>query len=47
MTVDMSQANEKMDYQQHEQTYLFFTNLVKYGTILVALIVIGMALFLV
>ena len=34
------------DYPAHEATYLGFINLVKYGTIGVAIIVILMAIFL-
>ena len=35
------------DYKEHEQTYLFFLALVKYGIITVAIILILMAYFLV
>ncbi len=47
MTVDMSEASESMDYPQHQQTYVLFTKLVKYGTLSVAIILILMALFLI
>jgi hypothetical protein len=35
------------DYAAHEQTYLSFLALVKWGVIIVVLIVVGMAYFLV
>jgi hypothetical protein len=35
------------DYKEHEQTYLFFLALVKYGIITVVIILILMAYFLV
>ena len=47
MTVDMSEANENMDYVQHEQTYDLFVKLVKYGALSVAIILILMVIFLV
>jgi|EndMetStandDraft_9_1072997.scaffolds.fasta_scaffold05049_5 hypothetical protein len=47
MSVDTSQGNKNMDYAAHQQTYDLFIALVKYGTIGIALILIGMAMFLV
>ncbi len=47
MSVDTSQGNENMDYAAHEQTYHLFIALVKYGAATVAIILIGMAFFLV
>jgi hypothetical protein len=46
MTVDMAEANENMDYPQHQETYDLFVKLVKYGTLSVAIILILMAIFL-
>lgn len=46
MSVDLSDGNENMDYPQHMQTYNLFTGLVKYGSLAVIAILIGMALFL-
>jgi len=34
------------DYEQHEQTYEGFVNLVKYGSLAVALLLVGMFIFL-
>ena len=34
------------DYEQHEETYEGFLKLVKYGTLTVAVILIGMFIFL-
>ncbi|WP_245293186.1 aa3-type cytochrome c oxidase subunit IV [Mongoliimonas terrestris] len=36
-----------MDYNEHEKTYALFITLTKYGTAIVAIILILMALFLV
>jgi hypothetical protein len=47
MSVDTSQGNKNMDYAAHEQTYALFVSLIKYGSISVVLILIGMAMFLV
>ena len=47
MSVDTSQGNPNMDYTAHEHTYHLFISLVKYGTVAVALTLIGMAFFLV
>jgi hypothetical protein len=46
MSVDTSQGNKNMDYAAHEQTYELFIAIVKYGTVASALILIGMAIFL-
>ncbi len=35
-----------MDYAEHERTYVRFTNLAKWGTIVCVVILIGMAIFL-
>lgn len=47
MSVDTSQGNKNMDYAAHEQSYDLFIALVKYGSASVAVILIGMAIFLV
>jgi hypothetical protein len=47
MSVDTSQGNENMDYAAHEQSYNLFIAIVQYGTAAVAIILIGMAVFLV
>lgn len=47
MSVDTSQGNKNMDYAAHERTYGLFVSLIKYGSIGVALILMGMAMFLV
>ncbi len=36
-----------MDYEEHERTYAGFVAFAKWGTIVVALIVLGMYIFLV
>ena len=36
-----------MDYAEHERTYAMFTNLTKWGTIVICVILIGMAIFLI
>ena len=46
MSVDTSQGNENMDYAAHEQTYHLFIKLVQYSVAAVAVILIGMAVFL-
>jgi hypothetical protein len=46
MSVDTSQGNKNMDYAAHEQTYNLFIAIVKYGTLASALILLGMAFFL-
>jgi hypothetical protein len=35
-----------MDYREHERTYLGFVRFVKWSTVVVVLILIGMAIFL-
>ena len=35
-----------MDYAEHERTYALFTSLTKWGTIMIVVILIGMAIFL-
>jgi len=42
-----AENNSSMDYEEHNRTYDLFINLTKYGTALVALILILMAIFLV
>ena len=46
MKVDYSKANEKMDMQAHVKTYENFTRFAKYATLVIVLILIGMAVFL-
>jgi Bacterial aa3 type cytochrome c oxidase subunit IV len=46
MSVDTKQGNPNMDYAAHEQSYNLFITLVKYGAGAVAVILIGMAIFL-
>lgn len=41
--VAMAGGHPDMDYAEHEKTYKFFTNLVKYGTASVILLVIILA----
>ncbi len=36
-----------MDYPEHERTYAMFTNLTKWGTIIIVVILILMAIFLI
>ncbi|MFZ4807318.1 MAG: aa3-type cytochrome c oxidase subunit IV [Hyphomicrobiaceae bacterium] len=47
MSVDTSDGHPAMDYKEHVRTYEGFVTATKWGTILIALIVIGMAVFLV
>jgi hypothetical protein len=47
MSVDMNGGNPNMDYDAHKKTYGFFIKLVKYGTGVVILILLGMFVFLV
>ncbi len=47
MSIDMSGGNPNMDYDSHKNTYAFFGKLVKYGSAVVILIVLGMYIFLV
>ena len=46
MSVDTSQGNENMDYAAHEQSYSVFTSIVQWGAATVAIVLIGMAVFL-
>jgi hypothetical protein len=46
MSVDMSESNENMDTAQHEGTYATFTALFKYGTGMILVTLVLMALFL-
>jgi hypothetical protein len=46
MAVDTSGSNPNMDMQAHVHTYGAFIKFVQIGILLVALIVIGMAIFL-
>ena len=46
----MAESNAKgtaMDYPEHERTYERFLTFVKWSTIVVCIIVVGMAIFLV
>jgi Bacterial aa3 type cytochrome c oxidase subunit IV len=43
----MSEANENMDYAQHQQTYDLFVGLVKYGVAAIVIILVLMAIFLI
>jgi len=47
MSVDTSDGHPAMDYKEHVRTYEGFITGAKWGTILVVLIVAGMAVFLV
>jgi hypothetical protein len=47
MSVDTSQGNPNMDYAAHEQSYNLFIAMVKYGTVGVILVLLGMAFFLI
>lgn len=40
-------GQNNMDYQEHEQTYNLFIKLTQWGTVIVAIILILMAIFLV
>ncbi len=46
MSVDLSDGNKNMDYPQHAQTYGLFIALVKWGSLAVIAILLGMWLFL-
>jgi hypothetical protein len=46
MNLDLTEANENMDMPAHVRTYANFMTFVKYGIGAVAIIVIGMAIFL-
>lgn len=43
---DVPMNSQYMDYAEHERTYRAFTTATKWGTIIVALILILMAIFL-
>lgn len=47
MNIDTSKGSPSMDYAAHLATYRDFVRLTKYAVILVALILIGMKIFLV
>ncbi len=47
MNIDTSKASPEMDYPAHLQTYHAFLRLTKYAVIIVALILIGLKIFLV
>ncbi len=40
-------GKNNMDYQEHEQTYKLFITLTQWGTAIVAIILVLMALFLI
>lgn len=42
-----STSGSGMDYAEHERTYALFLGLVKWGTIAVTAIIVGMAIFLI
>ncbi len=44
---DHSHGETPMDYKEHERTYSGFVVFTKWGTIAVAVVLIGMAIFLV
>ncbi|MEL6288474.1 MAG: aa3-type cytochrome c oxidase subunit IV [Pseudomonadota bacterium] len=46
MTIDTSEGHEAMDYPEHIRTYNMFLAMTKWGTIIVTLVLIGMAVFL-
>ena len=46
MAVDTTQGHEAMDYPEHIRTYNGFVKAFVWGTIAVAVILIGMAVFL-
>jgi hypothetical protein len=46
MQVDLTEANENMDMPAHARTYHHFTQFVKYSIGAVAIVLIGMAIFL-
>lgn len=47
MDIDISKTNSNMDYAAHLQTYKDFLRFLKFGAISVAVILIGMKIFLV
>jgi hypothetical protein len=40
-------AGSAMDYAEHERTYAMFLGLVKWGTIFLVALLVGMAIFLI
>ena len=46
MDKDQSNVNESMDMPAHEKTYKNFTGFVIFGIVAVAIILVGMAIFL-
>jgi hypothetical protein len=46
MQIDLADANEKIDMLAHERTYHHFTKFVKYSIATIAILLIGMAIFL-
>jgi hypothetical protein len=47
VAIDLSGGNPAMDYAEHEKTYKQFINFAKFGIAFVALLLVGMAYFLV
>lgn len=47
MTINTSEGNPNMDYQEHMRTYHGFIKAVQYGSVSVALILFLMAIFLI
>lgn len=47
LNIDTSKGSPAMDYAAHLQTYRDFVRFLKYGVVIVALILIGMKIFLV
>jgi hypothetical protein len=46
MDIDFAEANESMDMPAHVKTYRHFISFMKFGIVFVAIILIGMAIFL-
>jgi hypothetical protein len=46
MDREQANRNEAMDMPAHEKTYKNFTGFVKYGAAIVAIVLVGMAIFL-
>lgn len=42
-----SNSGSGMDYAEHERTYGMFLGLVKWGTIAIVVLLVGMAIFLI
>jgi hypothetical protein len=47
MAIHDSSAGSAMDYSEHERTYEMFLGLVKWGSIFVVALLVGMAIFLI